>query len=136
MRSNKKTRIRIAAIAAVVLVVASALIGYGLRANINLYLTPSEALAQAPQGRFQLGGMVEDGSLTRGENVTFTVSDGAASIPVRYRGILPDLFVEGQGMVGKGEIEDGVFVASEILAKHDESYMPRELEKAINSTAK
>ncbi|MFS4439036.1 cytochrome c maturation protein CcmE [Paracoccaceae bacterium GXU_MW_L88] len=135
MRNSKKARIRIAVIAASVLLAASALIGYGLRANINLYLTPSEALAQAPEGRFQLGGMVEDGSLKRGETVTFLVSDGAASIPVRYRGILPDLFTEGQGMVGKGALEQGVFVASEILAKHDESYMPRELENALQATA-
>jgi cytochrome c-type biogenesis protein CcmE len=78
---------------------------------------------------FRIGGLVETGSLKRGESevISFAVTDTNVSVPVRFKGVLPDLFAEGQGMVGTGEMQDGVFVASEILAKHDETYMPKEV---------
>jgi len=87
----------------------------------------------APTETFRMGGLVEDGSLKRGqgETVRFRVTDGGASVRVAYRGILPDLFEEGQGMVGTGRFVDGTFQATEILAKHDETYMPKEVTDAL-----
>ncbi len=132
---KKKRRIQIIAIAAVALVVSTALIGYALRDGINFFRSPSEVLADPPSEAevFRIGGLVEEGSLVRGqgEEVRFRVTDGGASIPVAYVGVLPDLFGEGQGMVGTGSLRDGVFVATEILAKHDEDYMPKEVIDAL-----
>jgi len=82
---------------------------------------------------FRIGGLVEEGSLKRGEGevIRFNVTDGGAVVPVTYRGVLPDLFEENQGMVGTGTYRDGVFEATEILAKHDETYMPKEVADAL-----
>jgi cytochrome c-type biogenesis protein CcmE len=82
---------------------------------------------------FRIGGLVEEGSIVRGqgETVTFRVTDTNATVPVAYTGVLPDLFGEGQGMVGTGSMRDGVFVATEILARHDETYMPAEVVDAL-----
>ncbi len=128
---KKKRRIQILIAAAVALVLAVGLIGYGFRDGINLYRSPSQIAENPPEAGevFRLGGLVEDGSLVRGvsETVTFSVTDGGASVPVRFTGVLPDLFAEGQGMIGTGRMEGETFVASEILAKHDENYMPREV---------
>ncbi|WP_199259318.1 cytochrome c maturation protein CcmE [Paracoccus binzhouensis] len=128
---KKKRRIQILVAAAVALVLAVGLIGYGFRDGINLYRSPSQMAESPPQAGevFRLGGLVEDGSLVRGasETVSFRVTDGGASIPVRFTGVLPDLFAEGQGMIGTGRMEGDTFVATEILAKHDENYMPREV---------
>ena len=132
---KKKRRIQIIAIAAVALVVSTALIGYALRDGINFFRSPSEVLADPPSEAevFRIGGLVEEGSLVRGqgEEVRFRVTDGGASIPVAYVGVLPDLFGEGQGMVGTGILRVGVFVTTEILAKHDEDYMPKEVIDAL-----
>jgi len=132
---KKKRRVQIVALAAVALVAATALIGYGMRDGINFFRAPSQVIAEppGPSETFRIGGLVEGGSLRRGEGETirFRVTDGGASVPVTYRGVLPDLFEENQGMVGTGRYLDGVFVASEILAKHDESYMPREVVDAL-----
>jgi len=128
---KKKRRIQILVAAAVALVLSVGLIGYGFRDGINLYRSPSQMTENPPEAGeiFRLGGLVEDGSLIRGasETVTFRVTDGGATIPVRFTGVLPDLFSEGQGMIGTGRMEGDTFVASEILAKHDENYMPREV---------
>ena len=128
---KKKRRIQIVAIAAIALVVATGLIGYAMRDGINFFRSPSQVVAEppAPTEVFRIGGLVEAGSLVRGEGETirFNVTDGGAAVPVTYRGVLPDLFEENQGMVGMGSYEDGVFVATEILAKHDEDYMPKEV---------
>ncbi|ABL72040.1 MULTISPECIES: cytochrome c maturation protein CcmE [Paracoccus] len=128
---KKKRRIQILVAAAVALVLAVGLIGYGFRDGINLYRSPSQMAENPPEAGevFRLGGLVEDGSLVRGasETVTFRVTDGGATVPVRFTGVLPDLFSEGQGMIGTGRMEGETFVASEILAKHDENYMPREV---------
>ena len=88
---------------------------------------------EAPSLRtFRLGGLVERGTLKRdGTQVSFIVTDTAKSIPVRYEGILPDLFKEGKGVVAQGQLKDGVFVAREVLAKHDENYMPPEAAEAL-----
>lgn len=128
---KKKRRIQVLVAAAVALFLAVGLIGYGFRDGINLYRAPSQMAQDPPRAGevFRLGGLVEDGSLVRGasETITFRVTDGGASVPVRFTGVLPDLFAEGQGMIGTGRMEGDTFVATEILAKHDESYMPREV---------
>ena len=128
---KKKRRIQIIIAAAVALVLAVGLIGYGFRDGINLYRSPSQMAENPPTAGevFRLGGLVETGTLLRGasETVSFKVTDGGASVPVRFTGVLPDLFAEGQGMIGTGTMEGDTFVATEILAKHDENYMPREV---------
>ena len=128
---KKKRRIQIIVAAAVALVLAVGLIGYGFRDGINLYRAPSQMAENPPSSGeiFRLGGLVEEGTLVRGasETVTFSVTDGGASVPVRFTGVLPDLFAEGQGMIGTGQMQGDTFVATEILAKHDENYVPREV---------
>ncbi|CAM3742336.1 cytochrome c maturation protein CcmE [Paracoccus yeei] len=128
---KKRRRIQVLVAAAAALVLAVALIGYGFRDGINLYRAPSQMADNPPQAGevFRLGGLVETGTLMRGagETISFRVTDGGASVPVRFTGVLPDLFAEGQGMIGTGRMEGDTFVATEILAKHDESYMPREV---------
>lgn len=136
MRSLKKTRrVQVVAIAAVALVMATALVGYGMRDGINFFRSPSEVMAAPPSPAevFRIGGLVEEGSLRRGESevIRFNVTDGGAVVPVTFRGVLPDLFEENQGMVGTGSFRDGVFEAKEILAKHDETYMPKEVADAL-----
>ncbi|WP_171060526.1 cytochrome c maturation protein CcmE [Poseidonocella sp. HB161398] len=132
---KKKRRIQIILVAAVALTVSTGLIGYAMRDGINFFRSPSQVLAEPPRATevFRIGGLVEDGSLVRGqgETISFRVTDGGGSVPVAYTGVLPDLFDEGQGMVGTGRYVDGVFVATEILAKHDETYMPKEVIDAL-----
>ncbi len=111
------------------LAVAAGLVLNALNSNLALYISPSEVLAgDAPKDQtFRLGGMVVEDSLKReddGLTVHFGVSDNANTLPVVFTGILPDLFEEGQGVVAQGRMENGVFVATEVLAKHDENYMP------------
>ena len=119
------------------LAVAAGLILAAFQQNLVFFFTPSQVAAnEAPQGRtFRIGGMVETGSVKRqtdGVTVRFMVTDTAKSIPVTYRGALPDLFREGKGVVAQGRVgADGVFQASEVLAKHDENYMPPEAADAV-----
>ena len=124
----------------VALGVATALVLKALEGNLTLFVTPSEVAAnKAPQGRaFRIGGMVEKGSLKReGVEVRFVVTDTAKTIPVVYRGALPDLFREGKGVVAQGVLNaDGVFQAREVLAKHDENYMPPEAAHAVEAAQK
>lgn len=132
---KKKRRIQVLIAAVVALLMATVLIGYGFRDGINLYRSPSQlAEAPPPAGEvFRLGGLVEEGSIVRGEGetVTFSVTDGGETVPVSFRGVLPDLFAENAGMIGTGTMENGIFVADEILAKHDENYMPREVADSL-----
>ena len=123
---RKRTAIVVAGLA--VVGIAAALVLNALNSNIALYVTPTDVAAgKAPQGQaFRIGGMVKDGSVRR-DNLTvhFVVTDMARDIPVSYTGILPDLFKEGKGAVVQGKLgADGHFTASEVLAKHDENYMP------------
>ena len=124
------------------LAIATALVLNAFRSNLVFFFTPSQVAAQeAPVGRtFRIGGMVEAGSLRRepdGLTVHFTVTDTAQAIPVVYRGILPDLFKEGKGVVAQGRLApDGQFTASEVLAKHDENYMPPEAAHAMEQAKK
>jgi len=128
---KKQRRIQIVLVAFVALVIATGLIGYAFKDGIAYFRDPSQILAEppAPNEVFRIGGLVAEGSIVRGESETvrFVVTDGAESVPVVFTGILPDLFSENQGMIGTGVYIDGVFQASEILAKHDESYMPKEV---------
>jgi cytochrome c-type biogenesis protein CcmE len=115
--------------------VAAALVLSAFEKNLVFFFTPSQVAAhEAPQGRtFRIGGMVEQGSVKRdGVEVRFLVTDTAKTIPVVYRGALPDLFREGKGVVAQGSLgADGVFRAREVLAKHDENYMPPEAAEAV-----
>jgi cytochrome c-type biogenesis protein CcmE len=120
--------------------IAAAFVLNALDSNIALYVTPTEVLAgKAPKGKaFRIGGMVRDGSLKR-DNLTvhFVITDTAKDIPVAYTGILPDLFKEGKGAVIQGRLgEDGTFTATEVLAKHDENYMPPEAKAAVDQAQK
>ncbi len=132
---KKKRRIQVISVAAVALLISTALIGYALRDGINYFRSPSQVVAEppAPTEVFRIGGLVEEGSLERGqgENILFRVTDGGDAVQVHFTGILPDLFEEGQGMVGTGSYVNGIFEASEILAKHDETYMPKEVVDAL-----
>ena len=132
---KKKRRIQVIIASACLLAFSTGLIGFALRDGINLFRAPSQVVADPPLATevFRLGGLVKDSSLIRGTGleVNFTVTDGAADIAVRYSGILPDLFTENQGMIATGRYRDGVFEASEILAKHDEDYMPKEVMEAL-----
>jgi cytochrome c-type biogenesis protein CcmE len=132
---KKKRRIQIIALAFVALALSTGLIGYAMRDGINFFRTPSQVTESPPPPTetFRIGGLVVEGSLQRGqsETVTFRVTDTATEVPVSYTGVLPDLFDEGQGMVGTGRMVDGVFQATEILAKHDETYMPKEVVDAL-----
>ena len=116
---------------------AAALVLNAFQSNLVFFFTPSQVIAnEAPQSRaFRIGGLVEPGSLTRDPNsltVRFRVTDTAQTIPVVYTGILPDLFKEGKGVVAQGRLgSDGSFKANEVLAKHDENYMPKEVADAI-----
>ncbi|NGQ92060.1 cytochrome c maturation protein CcmE [Rhodobacter sp. HX-7-19] len=132
---KKQRRIQIIALAAVALLVSTALIGYAMRDGINFFRSPTQVVETPPaEGEvFRIGGLVEEGSIVRGqgETVTFRVTDMNQTVPVAYTGVLPDLFSEGQGMVGTGQMVDGTFQATEILAKHDETYMPKEVVDAL-----
>ncbi|MDP1770428.1 MAG: cytochrome c maturation protein CcmE [Nitrospirota bacterium] len=121
----------------VALAVAAVLVLNAFQSNLVFFFTPTQvANGEVPQGHsFRIGGMVETGSLTRegdGLTVHFIVTDMAKRVPVRFKGILPDLFKEGKGAVAQGQLgADGTFIASEVLAKHDENYMPPEVAEAL-----
>jgi len=119
-----------------VLGIAAVLVFRALDSNLSYFYSASEVVHnQAPKDHvFRLGGMVVDGSLKRAEGLTvnFTVTDNASNVNVQYTGILPDLFAEGQGVIAQGKLNsDGVFVADEVLAKHDETYMPPEVAESM-----
>ncbi|WP_281972148.1 cytochrome c maturation protein CcmE [Ruegeria faecimaris] len=132
---KKRRRVQIILLSIVALAVSTALIGYAMQDGINFFRSPSEVMAEPPKPTeiFRIGGLVEEGSIVRGqgETVRFVVTDGGESVPVTFTGVLPDLFSENQGMIGTGSYVNGVFEASEILAKHDETYMPKEVVDAL-----
>ncbi len=136
--TRKRRRLTIVLAGMVLLSGAVALVLAALDENLSYFYSPSD-IAEAPGGRpIRLGGLVEEDSVTRqadGVTVTFRVTDTANSIAVTYMGLLPDLFREGQGVITEGTLgPDGVFVAREVLAKHDETYMPREVADAIKKS--
>lgn len=119
--------------------VAAALVLSAFQSNLVFFYSPSQIAAhEAPINRtFRLGGLVLSGSVKReGVRVTFVVTDTAKTVPVQFEGILPDLFKEGKGVVAQGQLQNGVFVAKEVLAKHDENYMPPEAAEALKNAVK
>lgn len=132
---RKKQRIQLIIVGMVFLVAAVGLMGYAFQDGIEYFRSPSQVAEDRPpeSERFRVGGLVEEGSVIRGqgEEVRFTVTDGAETVVVSYTGILPDLFREGQGMIATGNLQGEIFVASEVLAKHDEKYMPKEVADAL-----
>jgi cytochrome c-type biogenesis protein CcmE len=138
---------RFALIAAgiVVLCAAAAFVLNAFQSNLVFFFTPTQvSKGEAPKGRtFRAGGMVKEGSLVRdnaaaggGNTVRFVITDTVHEMPVTYVGLLPDLFKEGKGVVAQGKLgDDGIFVASEVLAKHDENYMPPEAQHAMDQAA-
>ena len=134
--TRKQRRLTMIGGSLAVLTLALALVLYGLRDSIVFFSTPSMVAEQhiAQGRRFRLGGLVQPGSLKHGDNlaVTFDVGDGDSRLPVSFNGILPDLFREGQGVVAEGALDaSGVFRADTVLAKHDETYMPKEVADAL-----
>ncbi len=137
-----KSRHKKLAIAGGVLLAVGGIVALVLNAfqsNLVFFYSPSQVASnEAPQGRtFRIGGLVEAGSVKRdGTQVMFVVTDSAKNIAVRYNGILPDLFKEGKGVVAQGQLKNGVFEAREVLAKHDENYMPPEAAEALEKAQK
>src|ERR1700758_5563868 len=134
--TRKQRRLTMIGCALAVLAFAAGLVLYGLRDSIVFFSTPSMAAEQhiVPDKRFRLGGLVQPGSFKCGDGttVTFDVADGSAKMPVTYKGLLPDLFREGQGVVAEGALDaSGVFRADTVLAKHDETYMPKDVADAL-----
>ena len=138
----KRRRLYFVAAGMVLLGVAAALVLYAMNGSLVFFYSPSELLTkQIPPGRtLRIGGLVETGSVARdadGTTVHFRVTDTAKTVAVVYKGILPDLFREGQGVVAEGTLgPDGVFVAAEVLAKHDEKYMPKEVVDALKKSGR
>jgi cytochrome c-type biogenesis protein CcmE len=132
---KKQRRIQIIALATMALIGSTALVGYAMRDGINFFRSPSQVLSEPPTPgeTFRIGGLVVAGSIVRGEGTTvsFDVTDTNATVPVTYTGVLPDLFAEGEGMVALGRMQGDTFVATEVLAKHDETYMPKEVVDAL-----
>ena len=122
-----------------VLAIAGMFVLNAFQSNLVFFFTPSQVYkGEAPKERaFRVGGMVKEGSLVKdGENVQFVVTDFAHEVPVKYKGLLPDLFMEGKGVVAQGKLSDNkLFAASEVLAKHDENYMPPEAQHALDQAA-
>ena len=135
--TSRQKRFAFVGLGLVVLGVATALVLNAFQSNLVFFFTPTQvANGEVPKGKsFRIGGMVEEGSIKRegdGLTVHFIVTDTAKRVPVTYKGILPDLFKEGKGAVAQGQLGgDGTFVASEVLAKHDENYMPPEAAAAM-----
>lgn len=132
---EKKRRIQVVLISFLAIAGILVALAFLPKDAFQYFKSPSEVLAEPPrQGEvFRMGGLVADGTLVRGEGleVRFSVTDGGATVPVIYVGVLPDLFKENQGMIGTGIYMNGTFEASEILAKHDEEYMPKEVVDAL-----
>ncbi len=131
---KKKRRVQLIVIGFVLMAVATALVGYGFKDGIEYFRSPSQVVKSPPPPNetFRIGGLVLEGSVKKsGHTVDFVVTDGGADVPVSFSGILPDLFKEGTGVVGTGKLVDGTFQAREILAKHDENYMPKEVIDAL-----
>jgi cytochrome c-type biogenesis protein CcmE len=136
--TRKQRRLTLIGLAGLVLALAAGLVLYAMTDRIVFFNSPSDLVEKpvSPGTRLRLGGLVSEGSVVKsdGGRVSFTVTDGAATVPVSYTGILPDLFREGQGVVAEGLVgADGVFSADSVLAKHDENYMPREVVEALKA---
>ncbi|WP_418940974.1 cytochrome c maturation protein CcmE [Parasutterella excrementihominis] len=141
MNSTQKKRLGLIVGGLIICGAAAALVFNAFEENLVFFFSPSQVAAhEAPEGRaFRIGGFVQEGSVQRqkdGVTVRFEVTDTAHTVPVTYKGSLPDLFKEGKGVVAQGKLQNGVFVADQVLAKHDENYMPPEAEKAVQDAHK
>lgn len=142
MHPKRKKRLLLILFLVAMVGTAVGLLMYSLSQNINLFMSPSQiANGEVRVGdTIRAGGLVEPSSVERGQEdlkVRFVITDGAAEVTIEYEGILPDLFREGQGIVALGQLrEDGVFIASQVLAKHDENYMPPEVQDALDKAHK
>ena len=141
MNSTQKKRLGLIAGGLIICGAAAALVFNAFEENLVFFFSPSQVAAhEAPEGRaFRIGGFVQEGSVQRqkdGVTVRFEVTDTAHTVPVTYKGSLPDLFKEGKGVVAQGKLQNGVFVADQVLAKHDENYMPPEAEIAVQDEHK
>jgi cytochrome c-type biogenesis protein CcmE len=136
MNPTRQRRLIVVLIVLAAAAVAVGLVVFALQQNMNYLFTPSQVLAGQARRypTFRLGGMVKAGSIHRGDalQVAFTVVDADAAMPVAYTGILPDLFRDNQSVIATGHLDHGRFVATEVLAKHDETYMPKELKDAMD----
>jgi cytochrome c-type biogenesis protein CcmE len=136
----KHRRLILVGLSLATLAVAAFLVLGALRDNLVFFYSPTEVLDKkpAPDQRFRIGGLVEEGSVQRGEGrAIFRITDFNRTVTVTYAGALPDLFREGQGIVANGALDrEGVFVASEVLAKHDENYMPPEVAEALKKSGR
>lgn len=128
--TRKKRRMTLIGVGAVLMTGAAVLVSVAFQDTIAFFKTPTEIAADAPseEQRLRVGGMVVEGTLQKGKMNSFRVTDFETEIEIRFEGILPDLITEGQGAVADGRVVDGVFIADEVLAKHDEKYMPAEIE--------
>jgi len=139
---RKHKRLLFVALGILILAAAASLILFAFKDNIVFFLSPTEITEKSkkneisPQQRLRIGGLVEKGSLTKGVINRFKVTDLNKSIIVEFKGLLPDLFREGQGIVAEGRYNNAVFTASEVLAKHDETYMPPEVAEALKRSGK
>ncbi|MGE3691936.1 MAG: cytochrome c maturation protein CcmE [Novosphingobium sp.] len=142
MLKPKHQRLVLVVVALVALVAAALLAAWALRNQASYFYVPGDILRErpAPDRAVRLGGMVERGSIRReadGVTISFVVGDGKARVPVRFKGIVPDLFVEGSGVVAEGKFgADGTFAADNLLAKHDEKYVPREMQDMTGDEAR
>ncbi len=129
MSLKKKRRIQLIIIFSISLTFSAFLIGYAMRDGIQYFRSPSQVIEQSPLPTelFRIGGLVKDESWIKGKKHQFVVTDTENDIPVEYIGILPDLFREGQGVIATGNLVNNIFIASEVLAKHDENYIPKEV---------
>ncbi len=130
---KKKRRIQMIVVGLVLMASASVLMGVAFKDGIEFFRSPTQVAEQmpGPNERFRLGGLVKEGSWVKGDTHTFIITDTNMDVPVSYSGILPDLFKEGQGTIATGRLVNGQFIATEVLAKHDEAYMPAEVIDAL-----
>ncbi len=139
---RKHKRLSFVTLGIVMLALASTLVLLAFEDNIVFFLSPTEVIQKFskgkinPEQRLRIGGLVEKGTVTKGTVNRFKVTDLNTSVVVEYKGILPDLFREGQGIIAEGIYKNSIFVASEILAKHDETYMPPEVSEALKKSGK
>ena len=130
---KKKRRIQMIVAGMTLMIAATALMGYAFQDGIEFFRSPTQVSEDhpSPNERFRLGGLIKEGSWVKGDTHRFVITDNNMEVPVVYTGILPDLFNEGQGTIATGKLVNGEFVATEVLAKHDEAYMPAEVVDAL-----
>ena len=137
MATRKTRRIQMMVFGAVLLGASALLVSFAFRDAIVFFFSPTELLAEprSPDQLLRVGGLVVSGTLVRGESetATFDVTDGNGTVAITYTGVLPDLLAEGQGVVAEGYLRGGAFEATEVLAKHDENYIPREVVEALKA---